>query len=136
MKNIGIYQINLKNVTEADNSMRFRIFEELPDDQDTVDLIAEGYELVWGTYFNYDALSAVESALPQTDSLRDIDILSTMFNIFNIKHPDNYQARSLSVSDIVSIDNNFYHCQAGGWKKIKVEGFEEVLEKAQSKNNN
>ena len=46
---------------------------------------------------------------------------SLLFTIFNCEHPTDYKGRSLSVGDIVSLnDKDFYYCQPVRWKKIKV----------------
>ena len=46
---------------------------------------------------------------------------SRLFTIFNCEHPIDYRGRSLSVGDIVSLNNkDFFYCQPVGWKKIKV----------------
>ena len=51
-----------------------------------------------------------------TDSLEDI------YTIFNINHPEDYHARSLSVSDIVELydanGSEFYRCNTAGFEEI------------------
>lgn len=46
-------------------------------------------------------------------------ILEILFRIFNIEHPVGYKGRSLSVGDIVQVDNLYFICDSFGWKKIK-----------------
>lgn len=51
-------------------------------------------------------------------SSNDIDNIEVIFNIFNVHHPKNYRGHSLSVSDIVKLDNKYYYCDSFGWKEI------------------
>lgn len=61
------------------------------------------------------------------DSIADLDIesgisdeaaLEDVFRIFNIEHPLQYRNRSLSVGDIVSIENRNFTCESVGWKYV------------------
>ena len=45
--------------------------------------------------------------------------LEELFEIFNIRHPDDYKGRSLSVSDIVEVDGKYYYCDSVGWVELK-----------------
>ena len=47
------------------------------------------------------------------------EALEELFEIFNIRHPEDFKGRSLSVSDIVEVDGENYYCDAAGWKKLK-----------------
>lgn len=40
------------------------------------------------------------------------------FEEFNINHPDDYHANSLSVGDIVRIDDVEFFCDHFGWKTV------------------
>lgn len=46
------------------------------------------------------------------------EVLESLFEIFNLNHPDDYEARSLSVSDIVVLDGTPYYCDSFGWKEV------------------
>lgn len=52
-------------------------------------------------------------------------VLNELFEIFNINHPEDYRARSLSVSDVVAFcDNNrdpisHWFCDSFGWEEIR-----------------
>ena len=48
-------------------------------------------------------------------------LLEKIYSIFNIYRPDDYKARSLSVSDVVTLDGTAYYVDSFGFKKI--EGF-------------
>ena len=48
-----------------------------------------------------------------------IEFLDRCFQKFNIGNkPIGYLGHSLSVSDIIKIDNDYYYCESFGWKKI------------------
>jgi hypothetical protein len=42
--------------------------------------------------------------------------------MFNLEHPKDFRGHSLSVSDIVQMEDEFYYCDSFGWKKIAVLG--------------
>ena len=47
------------------------------------------------------------------------EILEKLYYIFNCNHPSDYRGRSLSVSDLVALeDTGTYFCDSFGWKKI------------------
>ncbi len=52
----------------------------------------------------------------------DCQSLEDVFYIFNMQHPAGYKGHSLSVSDIVELeegpDIGFWFCDSFGWKKI------------------
>lgn len=54
-----------------------------------------------------------------------IRVLEELFRIFNIDHPEDYRARSLSNSDVVALcdgDGNpstYWFCDSWGWEEIK-----------------
>ena len=52
----------------------------------------------------------------------DDEILNELFEIFNINHPEDYHARSLSVGDVVQIIRGdiikYYYCDMIGWQLI------------------
>ena len=44
--------------------------------------------------------------------------LDAIFTKFNIDRPEDFHGHSLSVSDIVQLDEGFYYCNPVGWKKL------------------
>ena len=44
--------------------------------------------------------------------------LEELFEIFNIRHPEDFKGHSLSVSDIVELDSQFWYCDNIGWLNI------------------
>ena len=58
----------------------------------------------------------------RTDTVQDIWVderyLECLFGEFNTDHPADYTGRSLSVSDVVTINGVAYFCDSFGWKKL------------------
>lgn len=46
------------------------------------------------------------------------DNLDYLFIKFNTNHPEDFHGHSLSVSDIVQLDNEYYYCDTTGWVRI------------------
>lgn len=44
-------------------------------------------------------------------------VLDKIFEQFNLRHPEDFKGHSLSVSDVVILDNEIYFCDSIGWKK-------------------
>ena len=98
MKKIYIYQI--KKQENGFPKYAFRRFE-----------IAEREGLCFSDYEKvYESKTTLE--------LSDNDLLEVIFKKFNCYPPQDYKATSLSVSDIVRLDNKFYYCDSVGWKDI------------------
>lgn len=47
--------------------------------------------------------------------------LDNIYTILNIRHPEDYHARSLSKSDLVRIGRDYYYCDSIGWQKVEVQ---------------
>jgi len=47
-----------------------------------------------------------------------ISMLEELFEIFNIRHPEDFHGHSLSVSDIVILDDIIWYCDSTGWQEI------------------
>ena len=45
--------------------------------------------------------------------------LEELFDIFNVRRPNDFEGRSMSVSDIVEVDGDNYYCDAVGWVKLQ-----------------
>lgn len=50
----------------------------------------------------------------------DIAALEELFCKYNIAHPAGYRGRSLSVSDVVKLNDKYYYCQPFGWEEIPI----------------
>ncbi len=98
--NVKVYQMK---DGEKYHGLRFR---ELPDDVNGLDL--RDYDLVW------DGLTAY----PESN---DIQILNNLFHKLNVgEKPISYHGHSLSVSDLVALEDRLYCCQSIGWKPVTV----------------
>ena len=45
--------------------------------------------------------------------------LEELFDIFNVRRPNDFKGRSMAVSDIVEVDGDNYYCDAIGWVELK-----------------
>lgn len=61
----------------------------------------------------------VYSSELQTNINKKELILDKIFEKFNINHPEDFTGHSLSVSDVVILDNETYFCDSFGWKKVE-----------------
>jgi len=51
----------------------------------------------------------------ETDKTDEFEILEEIFTLLNINHPEDYKGHSLSVSDIVVLNDKKYYCDSYGW---------------------
>ena len=45
-------------------------------------------------------------------------VLEQLFEIFNIRRPEDFKGHSLSTSDVVQLGDKYYFCDSVGWKDI------------------
>ena len=57
--------------------------------------------------------------LPEEQEARAHAILEHVFYIFNDKHPAGYCGRSLSVGDVVKLEDRYYLCMALGFQEVE-----------------
>lgn len=57
-------------------------------------------------------------SLSANPKVRDYEILEYAFSVFNLQHPDGYCGRSMSVGDVVCIDDRYYLCAVVGFTPI------------------
>ena len=62
----------------------------------------------------------VYSGTIEEEDLNKNQILENIFIKFNISHPKDFKGHSLSMSDIVILDNEAYLCDMIGWKKVNL----------------
>lgn len=99
----SIYQLDHHN----ENVLRdHKLFESWDMLNRTAGFNFNQYQLVWEEETNFD------------EKLDDITILENLFTKFNINHPKSFYGHSLSVSDVVILDDKMYYCDSFGWKKI------------------
>lgn len=57
----------------------------------------------------------------------DMDLVNYLWEVFNVRHPVGYRARSLSVSDVIRVEDTetntikYYYCDSFGWTDITKE---------------
>ena len=57
----------------------------------------------------------------------DMNLLGYLFETFNINRPEGYRAHSMSVSDVIFVEDieankkKYYYCDSIGWKDITKE---------------
>jgi len=74
-----------------------------------------------GEYVHIENYKSVYSGDINTKNFTDIiEVLEEIFKIFNLNHPEDFHGHSLSVSDIVKIDNKYYFCDSFGWKEVEL----------------
>lgn len=70
--------------------------------------------------FNFQDYKQVYEGETNLDKKFDnLAILENLFFKFNMNHPENFYGHSLSVSDVVILDEKMYYCDSCGWKEIK-----------------
>ena len=67
--------------------------------------------------FNFKDYKKVYDEMEEGED--NIDILDKLFEKFNLAHPDDFHGHSLSVSDVIILDDKMYYCDSIGWKEIK-----------------
>ena len=103
MMRIKLWQINLDRDT---NCVAFEAYSRLEQLQGSPDADKSLYDVVY-------------------EGDVDAEDIEEIFHIFNVRHPEGYTARSMSVSDVVEIvesdwvDPGCYYCDTIGFKKIK-----------------
>jgi hypothetical protein len=53
--------------------------------------------------------------------VKDLDderLLEEIYTIFNIEQPEDFKSYSLSINDIVKIDDTYYLCDSFGWTDV------------------
>jgi len=71
----------------------------------------------------------VPAALPKDTETRRGIILEHIFFLFNIQHPAGYCGRSLSVGDVVLLEEQHYLCSAFGYTPVTFVSIEHSLNK-------
>lgn len=99
----SIYQI--KDLTKD------RVFTGLEKNETEIDLKKDAYEKVYEKSIDLDI---------ELNGDEIFEFLKELHYIFNVCHPQGYKSRSLSLSDIVQINDKYYYCDNYGWTEISV----------------
>ena len=65
---------------------------------------------------NYAKVYGFEGCLGEFDTNVKLE---SIFHAFNCNHPIGFRGHSLSVSDVVSLNGEYYFCDSFGFKKIE-----------------
>lgn len=77
-----------------------------------------GWSPITARDFSFDDYKKVWEGKSDSND-EDFDILEDLFAELNMgMKPDGYSGHSLSVSDIVRINDKYYYCDNFGWKEI------------------
>ena len=68
--------------------------------------------------FDFNNYKEVYSGTLENISDNIFENLENIYRKFNIAHPEDFVGHSLSVSDLVEINNELYYCDSFGWTKI------------------
>jgi hypothetical protein len=99
--NIRILQLSRGN----EMGFLFESWDRIEDDFDF-----DNYVEVWNGTFE-----SLGVTVPSTNNIWNLD---KIFDIFNVNHPKDFHGHSLSVSDIVKLDNEYFYCDNFGWENI------------------
>ncbi len=80
-----------------------------------------GYDSGDNKHLNYPPgyKRVYEGKIKNTENKSKEGVLEDLYYIFNMKHPSDYRARSLSVSDVVTLDGKSFYCDDIGWKGLE-----------------
>lgn len=105
MRKITIYQIEQKIVNFEERRFSFPKY------------IFSDFDKAIKNKFSLSDYVKVYEYSSESD-LTDEDLLEEIFYNLNCSQPEDYNGRSLSVSDVVKIDDKLYYCNICGWKDI------------------
>ena len=73
--------------------------------------------------WSFNSYRSVWNGIEEAEN--SLELLENLFEEFNLYHPEGYRAHSMSVSDVVRINDGneirYYYCDSIGWKDITKE---------------
>ena len=103
-KNFKIYQVN-----ESAENARYILFSPLEFVLDNnLGLSLDKYNLIY------------EGSIEVHEGESNMTVLDNIFTTFNTARLD-FTGHSLSVSDIVEMDDKYYYCDSYGWEEVELE---------------
>lgn len=103
VKEVKLYQVDFDL---DENGILFMPYETAKKHYTGISQLLEPYKLVY------------ECTVEIGDDDTDLKVLEDLFVEFNIERPDDFNGRSLSVSDIVQLNDKFYYCDSFGWIEV------------------
>ena len=68
--------------------------------------------------FDFSDYEKTYEYIADSKNKTDFDMLEKVFEKFNCNNPSDFKSRSLSVSDIVRLDDKYYYCDNIGWTDV------------------
>lgn len=99
---------------------RYKIYQLDPHDPKQLEKMFRSYDTI-NQYFggiNIDEYRETYCGILQVAIRDEYQLLGKIFEKFNINHPEDFHSHSLSVGDIVEIEDKKYYCDSFGWKKL------------------
>ena len=94
--------------------MKYKIYQVDPHNCD--------YAFEWWSWckdrFNFKDYKLVYEADVEPSAGGPMAMLEELFELFNKHRPTDFKGHSLSVSDVVELDDKFYFCDSVGWLDI------------------
>ena len=78
--------------------------------------IFRGFNTAQKYGFNLKDYEVVYSGEVPDDEVEKV--LEDFFTLFNVYHPQDFTGRSMSISDIIELDGEYYYTESFGFKKI------------------
>jgi len=123
---IRIHQVSHSLPDEMRYKIAFRSLERVSPDTKAVP--RNWYEQVYDNEISVPQELASEDGQDNPDfpaitskegvRLDTENVLELVFNIFNQRRPFDFRGHSLSVSDVVEIEGNYYYCDSVGFEKL------------------
>ena len=101
-----IYSVKVFQLKDSNNLHfhRFANLEELK--KYNLDLSINNYDLIYTTEKDFSV------------DMKKIDILEKLFSEFQGAKPKGYDGHSLSVSDIIKLNDEYWYCDSIGFEKL------------------
>ena len=96
--------------------MKYKILQI--KDSKNCNYLFDSYERAVKYGFNLEDYKVVYEGDRDFDFVDDLDCLEQLFYIFNCQHPKDFRGHSLSVSDVVYLNGNYFYVDSFGYKKL------------------
>lgn len=94
--------------------MKYKLYQI--KDWENNSYIFRGFNTAQKYGFNLKDYEVVYSGEVPDDEIEKV--LEDFFTLFNVYHPQDFTGRSMSISDIVELDGEYYYTESFGFKKI------------------
>ena len=105
--------------------MKVKILQLDHDNENAENLLFRDYDFAKRKYPNrnnllqlYKVVYEIDDYQAKTMDTRDIVICDDIFTDFNIRRPEDFKGHSLSVSDIIQLDDKYYYVDSFGFAEV------------------